>query len=335
MAGAQFSGGKHKGAGEVKAMFRHNKKDSRMQSNYTNQDINKNRTYYNSSYYGLSYKAVCEKYDRRISELDRTTNRNKRKDRVTMQSIVVTAPKGMPDALCHEWFREVGKLVIEQYGESNLLDMDFHFDEVHEYFDAEKKEYTESRPHGHICLVPEVDGQLNGKVFSARQNIMALNNCIQQMTIKNYGLSFMDGSKKKSKASVEELKQRSCNEEFQNSLKTSYKRQEVVLKQQMKNYMKKSRELEKRQSEVLERENDVNALEMRLKAQEAVLRQQMINLQVREKNVLERESALSEREKKNDVLIRLGRKAASMGISTVDVQTESTQRRFSDIGMGY
>lgn len=329
MAGVQFKGGKHKGAVQAKAMFRHNKQDERLETNHTNPDIDKTKTEFNISYYGLSYREICDKYDKRISELDSVTNRNKRKDRVTMQSIIVTAPKGMGLNQCNAWFRDVAQVVIEQYGEENFLDMDNHFDEIHTYYDADRKEYVESRPHAHICLVPEVDGQLNGKVFSSRQNIMRFNDEIQKMTMEKYGLAFMDGSKKKGKASVEELKQRSDNAEYQRQLEKDYEICEEALRQ---SYNRREADLTKRAEELQVREQNVSEREIRLskreksvdkqveqvneqirqanedirkqyealkaqkQAQENAIRQRAIELQEISKKLVERESRLSQRE---------------------------------------
>lgn len=61
----------------------------------------------------------------------------------------------------------------------------------------------------HVIVIPEHDGKLNGKWFSSKRNMIQLNNTLHKMTEDDYGLQFMDGSKKKSRKSVEALKRRS------------------------------------------------------------------------------------------------------------------------------
>lgn len=76
----------------------------------------------------------------------------------------------------------------------------------HAYIDLGTREIVTSRVHGHAAIVPDVNGKLNGKQFSARKNISSLNNAIHEMTMKQYGVMFMDGTKKKGTKTVEELK---------------------------------------------------------------------------------------------------------------------------------
>lgn len=297
MASVNFE--KLKSSQQVKAMFRHCDIAERLKATHSNTEINKNITKTNMQIKNRSYQTTCDLYDKRIAYLDSLPNANKRKDRVTCFGLNVPIPSGLNKKDELKWFAAVIDIVKMQYGANNLLQAYIHRDEKHSYLDAENGEQKQSRTHAHFYVIPEHEGKLNGKWFSSRENMLKINKSIQEMTQSDFGIDFMDGTKRKSKKSVESLKNQS-------------------------------------------REKELDALETRLKAQETILRQQAIDIQVREKNILkrelelsEREKNLSEREKKNDVLIRLGRKAASMGISTVDVQTESTQRRFPDIGMGY
>ena len=52
--------------------------------------------------------------------------------------------------------------------------------------------------------------------------MIKLNNAIQEMTMRDYGIQFMDGSKKKSRKSMEELKNESRLLELENALKQEY-----------------------------------------------------------------------------------------------------------------
>lgn len=201
---------KIKGAGEAKAMFRHCESEQREQAQHTNKDIDKSRTYLNMQF-GLmdeGYEAICKAYDERIADLDSRENANKRKDRVTLIGLSIPSPKGLTQEQSADWFCEVWRILDEQYG-SDLLGGAVHFDEVHEYTDPTTHEKRMSRPALHAYIVPEVDGKLNAKKVSSRGCMVALNNTVEAMTKARFGVQFMDGSKKKSRKSVEELKQES------------------------------------------------------------------------------------------------------------------------------
>lgn len=201
---------KIKGAGEAKAMFRHCESEQREQAQHTNKDIDKSRTYLNMQF-GLmdeGYEAICKAYDERIADLDSRENANKRKDRVTLIGLSIPSPKGLTQEQSADWFCEVWRILDEQYG-SDLLGGAVHFDEVHEYTDPTTHEKRMSRPALHAYIVPEVDGKLNAKKVSSRGCMVALNNTVEAMTKTRFGVQFMDGSKKKSRKSVEELKQES------------------------------------------------------------------------------------------------------------------------------
>lgn len=201
---------KIKGAGEAKAMFRHCESEQREQAQHTNKDIDKSRTYLNMQF-GLmdeGYETICKAYDERIADLDSRENANKRKDRVTLIGLSIPSPKGLTQEQSADWFCEVWRILDEQYG-SDLLGGAVHFDEVHEYTDPTTHEKRMSRPALHAYIVPEVDGKLNAKKVSSRGCMVALNNTVEAMTKARFGVQFMDGSKKKSRKSVEELKQES------------------------------------------------------------------------------------------------------------------------------
>ena len=131
MASAKFEGGKCKGSAKAKAFFLHDEKEQRLLHEHTNEHIDKSKTHLNTSAYGLSYEEICEKYDKRIAELDATTNTNIRKDRVTMQCIEIPVPEGLPHEKHQEFFDNVKDILCEMYGEENLIEAMYHRDEEH------------------------------------------------------------------------------------------------------------------------------------------------------------------------------------------------------------
>lgn len=206
---------KLKGPQEVKAMLRHCDTDEREQATHSNKDINKDLTKYNAQGQG-TYQEICDKYDRRIGWLDMCQGANLRKDRVTCFGLEVPVPAGLTDErLQARWMGRVVRCIGDQYGDENVLQYFGHWDEVHEYTDAETGAKRESRPHLHAYVIPEHDGKLNGKWFSSAANMRKLNQAIQDMTQKEFGLDFMDGSKKKSRKEVETLKNESLTKEIE------------------------------------------------------------------------------------------------------------------------
>lgn len=207
MASVNFE--KIKTAQEVKAMLRHCDKEERMTTEHSNPDIDKNVTSKNEQFDDMSYYDSCRLYDERIAYLDSLEGANKRSDRVTCFGLEIPCPADMSEDDEHGWFEKVYDIISNQYGEDNIIGLYTHYDEKHSYIDADTGKERMSRDHMHIYVVPEVNGKLNGKQFSSKRNMTKLNNSIQKMTQADYGIDFMDGSKKKSKESVESLKRRS------------------------------------------------------------------------------------------------------------------------------
>lgn len=193
------------GGGETKAILRHCDKDMRLEDNHKNKQIDKSRTHLNWQLV-KGYNATKDKYDSIMDELDKKPKANKRHDRVTCFGLEYPAPLGLPEDKCHEWHMKVLAIENAILGEETLLNSYEHYDEVHEYRNAKTGEKTMSRIHFHDLRIPIVDGKLNGKNFSARKNMIRLNDEIQLMTEQDYGLKFMDGTGKKSQEEVETLK---------------------------------------------------------------------------------------------------------------------------------
>lgn len=214
MAAPQWKGGKCKSVQKVKAFFRHNDKDRRMEGQHTNPHIDKSKTKDNFTYRGLSYKEMCDVFDRLLSSVDVGRESTGKNARVLMQSVILYPPRGLTRAQEIEWFMEAGKVLEDRYGE-NLIEIQFDMDEEHEYIDPQTKEKVISRNHGHARLFPNVGGKLNGKAFSSRAEIKALNNALDVMSVQKFGVHMMDGTGKKSKGTVEQLKAASLRAEVE------------------------------------------------------------------------------------------------------------------------
>lgn len=211
MASCKFEGGKYHTAQEAKAHFRHDdiSTESRRIAAKGNPNIDSSKSHLNRSLLGLTYEEMCEKYDKRIAYLDATTNKNKRKDRVTVQNIEVPVPAELDKNLYNRWFVKVAQILCSMYGSENFIDGQIHWDEAHEYLNAETGELTVSRVHAHFSIVPEQNGVLNCKKMSGRANMRKLNSAVDNMTKALFGCSFMTGEKKKSRQTIDELKNKS------------------------------------------------------------------------------------------------------------------------------
>lgn len=202
---------KIKTAGEAKAMIRHSAEDERAKNHHANTDIDVTRSHLNQSFGTLgNYKDACAAYDRRLAELDAKPGANIRKDRVTLVGLVIPCPAGMDDNTARGWFKDVHTIIQRTFGTENVIGGSAQYDEMHEYQDAETKTIRTSRAHLHEYVVPERNGKLNAKLVTSRSAMIQLNNQVEKMTVEKYpGYTFMDGTKRKSRKSVEELKQES------------------------------------------------------------------------------------------------------------------------------
>lgn len=230
MASCKFEGGKSHGGKEASAYLRHNEitPENRKrvleakQKNGEECHIDPSKSHLNYSLTGYTYKQAFEKYQERIKELDSMRGSNKRKDRVTMQSIEVPVPEGLPEDKYREFFENVTKIMTDMYGEQNMVDASVHYDEQHEYIDAETHKKRMSRVHCHYCFVPEVDNMLNAKQFSRRANINKLNKAVEDMTVESFDCHFHTGAKKKSKKTIKELKSASAILEAQEKQREAF-----------------------------------------------------------------------------------------------------------------
>lgn len=228
MAAAQWKGGKSKSVQHVKAMFRHNDPEQRLQHEHTNPHVGASSAENNFNYRGLNYAGMCRAYDKRMSEIDQGKPSSGKNARVVMQSVILYPPAGLTDeADVVRWFRRAGDMLAEKYGD-NFIEMSAHFDEQHEYRN-EAGELVKSRPHAHACILPVVDGKLNGKQFSARAKINELNRELHEMSLREFGMPMMDGTKVKGGQTVEHAKAESRGREIIAKAETeAEKRAEVI-----------------------------------------------------------------------------------------------------------
>ncbi|MCH5204511.1 MAG: plasmid recombination protein [Oscillospiraceae bacterium] len=216
MASVDFQ--KLKSPQEVKAMLRHSDKEERKRHEHSNKQINKAFTDFNIQL-NLTYEQSCERYDKLIEYLDSQEGANKKKDRVLCFGLEIPCPAEINTPKDeNRFFKRVIELIAKQYGASNIIAAYFHRDEKHTYRDKDTHEWRESLNHGHVYVVPNVNGKLNGKAFSSLRNINKINEAVHLMCQQEFGVDFMNGTKKKSRSSVEQLKNQSREIEQQEKL---------------------------------------------------------------------------------------------------------------------
>lgn len=228
MAGVQYK--KLKSRIAIKAKIRHCDPEKRLANNHANKNIDKSLTHTNLQLKDRDYQTVCDVYDQTMNHLNSLPHPNKAKGIVLGFGLDIPAPLGLDDDKDGEdFFNRVCEIVAEQYGYDNILEAYYHRDEIHDYIDEDGNTRT-SRPHVHVYVLPVQYNEkyeherLNGKWFSKRSNMNKLNNSIHKMCKKEYGLAFMDGSKRKSNKTVEQLK----NESDERRIEAESRAKEII-----------------------------------------------------------------------------------------------------------
>ena len=209
---------KIKNRSSARALMKHCDKSERLKNNHSNEDINKEETENNLQLYeDKSLKETMKRFTGRIETLDHTTNTNKRKDRVELFALDIPIPHGIPEK---DFFKYMCNALKTVYNEKNVIAAYLHTDEKHLYLDSSLTTRT-SMNHMHVFVVPEIDGRLQGKLFSSKSRMQAINRAIDNYCRKTYGIPFLTGKKTKSRETVEDLKKSSSEvaEELLSKLK--------------------------------------------------------------------------------------------------------------------
>lgn len=242
MANANWQNGKAKGRNQAKAWLRHNDVEHREEVNHSNPDIRKELTSMNYEVgvtASLSYAQKCKRLDERLDELGYIEGAGKNK-RVSIQSVCIYPPDGLLEydeemdmykstPQLKDWFTEAAKIWEDFSGVENVTGCFVDFDEQHWYRPKGKGNIDPvlSKPHLHSSSIPEIDGRISGKAFSARSRLNDLNNRLEEMTLDKFGISYNNGKGKNEYGSktVEELKAEServdkIEEALQDALQT-------------------------------------------------------------------------------------------------------------------
>lgn len=333
MASADWHG-KYKGKMSAKAQIRHNDKEQRLAFEHGNKDIDKTLTQDNYSYYGLTYKQKCNKFDKRIEIVSEGVRMSSGKNANTMlQVIVVYPPNGMPVEEQRKWFMRIGDIARDSWGD-NFIDLDVHVDELHEYNVAGKKDKVMSKVHGHLQVVPvDEQGKLNGKEFSKRWRIQRFNDIVHEMTATEFDLQWNDGTGKHKRKTVEQLKSESeklAVEQGANDIINNLKQEREKFEKDRQEYeisvQEYEAELDDEERELDQREEKLDQREQKLETevtewQKIISNREDIDwkrkkeLDMREKAIAERERRVSQRENNiNELEIALNKQVEVMEI---------------------
>lgn len=312
---------KIKTASEAKAMLRHCDNEQRLVHEHANAQIDKTNTYRTLKFGAAKdgYKAICDLYDAKLEALDSQPGANKRKDRVTCIGWSIPLPRslfgGLDDEGINEmnsWFEKVYETIEVNYGDC-LLGGYVHYDELHDYKDAETGEQTHSLPHLHVYVIPEVDDKLKAKEFTAKKNMIAMNTAIEDMTQTYFpGHTFQTGKKRKRSRSVEELKVDSqrleiveqAQKEAQKIREKAQKEAEAETEELLRNaeiekkkiIEEAEKEADRRLEAVKQRESKVVRDESNLQSTRHWIEDDKAKLDTRKKQLDALEAQLSERE---------------------------------------
>lgn len=175
--------------------------------NYANPDIDRTKS---ACVWVMDDVKTCQKTIREtIAKIDknRPPKRVKR-DRKTVAELCVPAPRegtSQGDAL--RFFQGVyDELAAAGY---HVCGGAVHGDEVHDYIDPDDKKLHRSRLHMHVMLVPETDRGVNMKSWLTKSRFRELNALCDRVCERELGHPYRDGSGRRSRGTVEALKERS------------------------------------------------------------------------------------------------------------------------------
>ena len=211
MASADWK--KIKSRQQVKAILRHNCKDTREQTQeHSNPHLRPELTATNTGLWD-TYAEAAKRYDDRWAEVN--GDKTIRKDAVVGLGFSIPAPDALPEDKENKWFVKVLEIMSDRFGYENIASFAVHRDERHEYIDPDTHERKMSRTHAQGILFPEADGTMCAKKIMTKGRMAELNRAIDEMSRTEFGVSFLTGKGTKSRGSVEEMKAKSLQAEIE------------------------------------------------------------------------------------------------------------------------
>ena len=189
---------------DIRHVLRHCDPKCRMEDEHNNPDIDKTKTHLNRQLLPGGYVDSYNRFSRMIEELDSKPKANKRCDRVECFALNIPFPEEIAKTPAR--WREFGDWLMRWVGKHyKVVNAYCHLDEVHEYMDSHTHTVKCSRPHVHLICIPEVDGKLCGKKFSAPKQMSEMNKLLDKDIMREFGVHFLTNEEPRKKK-VEELK---------------------------------------------------------------------------------------------------------------------------------
>lgn len=175
--------------------------------NYANPDIDRTKS---ACVWVMDDVKTCQKNIREtIAKIDkmRPPKRIKR-DRKTVVELCVPAPR---EGTSQEDALRFFQAVYDELGATghHVCGGAVHGDEVHDYIDPDDKRIHRSRLHMHVLLVPETDRGVNMKSWLTKSRFRELNALCDRVCERELGHPYQDGSGRRSRGTVEALKEKS------------------------------------------------------------------------------------------------------------------------------
>lgn len=175
--------------------------------NYANPDIDRTKS---ACVWVMDDVKTCQKNIREtIAKIDkmRPPKRIKR-DRKTVVELCVPAPR---EGTSQEDALRFFQAVYDELGATghHVCGGAVHGDEVHDYIDPNDKRIHRSRLHMHVLLVPETDRGVNMKSWLTKSRFRELNALCDRVCERELGHPYQDGSGRRSRGTVEALKEKS------------------------------------------------------------------------------------------------------------------------------
>ena len=182
---------------------------NRSNENYSNENIDKSKTYLN---YNLAPDHGMSDYEfikKRCSEVRYL----KRDDVVKMCDWIVTMPKDLPEEKREEFFKEVYEYLKNKYGEENIISAYVHLDET--------------TPHLHFAFVPVVVDQKKGDLkISAKEAITKADLKMFHGNLQNHlerkmkcPVNVLNEATKEGNLAIEEFKRLKASQDYQEAKK--------------------------------------------------------------------------------------------------------------------
>ncbi len=222
-----------------------NKKRSEKSVVHSNKEIDNSKANNNYSF-GGAWEDIKRSWAKRVEQVDKLMPPKRiRKDRVTAVMMEFTCPEAIEQAgKSRDFFAKAHNVLKEQFGKENVHGMCVHGDEQHEYVDKVTKIKKMSLKHAHALITPYTSSKgVNGKQFQTRASMTALNNAMNEMCVKEFGIEYLtNGIARKQK--VEELKKESEISKLELELKHEELKSNInTLEQENKKVYRKGEDL--------------------------------------------------------------------------------------------